>query len=261
MDISTQTFLLTGATGGIGSSLAHRLFDGGASLILQGRSPMKLFNLKQQLAEDSDRVTCLVGDLSRRSDINNIVEEAIGLNVTGLINNAGINKFSLFEDSDVEQIISLNVIGTMLLTQSLLPHFRKLDSAFIVNLGSTFGSIGFPGYVTYCASKHAMKGFTEALKRELSDTGTNVLYVSPRATSTSMNSRAVEELNSELGVFMDSPGDVATAILNALTRQTSRSQLGWPEKIQAKINALLPGVVDSALAKQLPIIKKFATNL
>jgi short-subunit dehydrogenase len=58
----------------------------------------------------------------------------------------------------------------------------------VVNVGSTYGSIGYPGYASYCATKFALRGFSEALRRELADTRVGVLYVAPRATRTSMNS-------------------------------------------------------------------------
>jgi short-subunit dehydrogenase len=261
MDLSEQTILLTGATGGIGSSVAKLLVGEGARIILQGRSAEKLTELKSQLGDE--QIEIVVGDLSNSVDIACIAHEAKDLNVTGLINNAGVNDFSMFEDSNIEDILNINVNGTLLLTQKLLPHFKQIDSGgketFILNVGSTFGTIGFPGYVAYCAAKHAIKGFSEALGRELADTKIAVMYVSPRATSTDMNSPAIENLNSKLGVAMDSPGFVASSIVNSLKNHRRRSQLGWPETIQSKVNSILPGVVDSALARQLPIIKKFIT--
>jgi short-subunit dehydrogenase len=259
MDLSKQTILLTGATGGIGSSLAQLLVKEGSLLILQGRSAEKLAELKTQLGDE--QIEIIVGDLSSPVDIACIAHEATNLKVTGLINNAGVNDFSLFEDSNIEDILTINVSGTMLLTQKMLHHFKQTDSSgneiFILNVGSTFGTIGFPGYVAYSAAKHAIKGFSEALGRELADTDITVLYASPRATSTDMNSATIENLNSELGVTMDSPEFVASSIVNSIKNKKKRSQLGWTEAIQSKINSLLPGVVDSALAKQLPIIKKF----
>ena len=261
INLSEQAILLTGATGGIGSSVAKLLLEEGAKIILQGRAADKLEALRSGLGDN--RIELIVGDLSNTVDIARIAQEAIGLNVTGVINNAGVNEFSLFENANVENIININVNGTMLLTQKLLLHFKQIQSngqnAFILNVGSTFGTIGFPGYVAYCAAKHAIKGFSEALGRELADTNITVIYVSPRATSTDMNSTAVENLNNELGVTMDSPMLVARSIVNSLKNQRKRSQLGWTESIQSKLNSLLPGVVDSALAKQLPIIKKFIT--
>ncbi len=258
MCFTQKIILLTGATGGIGSALAITLKDAGASLVIQGRSLTKLMELNGRLGEAC--IGILIGDLSKEEDRKRIANECIALHVNCLINNAGVNNFSPFEQADIDKTMNLNVIGTMSLTQSLITHFKSLDQASIVNIGSTFGSIGFPGYVTYCASKHAIKGFSDALKRELADTRVKVIYVSPRATSTRMNSEAVEALNQKLGVFMDSPEAVATAVVRSISQERSRHQLGWPERLQSTLNGLLPGIVDSALAKQLPIIKRFMTS-
>ncbi|MFT7688309.1 MAG: short-subunit dehydrogenase, partial [Candidatus Azotimanducaceae bacterium] len=109
--------------------------------------------------------------------------------------------------------------------------------------------------VAYCASKHAIKGFTEALMREYSDRNILISYVAPRATKTEMNGDEATKANDELGVNMDSPRVVATAVVNAIVRNQHRSQLGWPEKLQVKVNSLLPTIVDSAISKQLSTIK------
>ena len=98
----------------------------------------------------------------------------------------------------------------MLLCQGLLPLLRNRPEAAIVNIGSTFGSIGHPGFATYCASKFGLRGFTETLRRELADTEVQVYYVAPRATRTDMNSAAVVQLNEELGNAMDPPDVVKT---------------------------------------------------
>jgi short-subunit dehydrogenase len=262
INLPDQKILLTGATGGIGSDLARLLIEEGANIILQGRSLDKLNKLKTRLGDN--QIELIVGNLSDSNETARIAEEAINLKVTGVINNAGVNEFSLFEDSNFDNIININVKGTMLLTQKLLPHFKQLNSeskdSFILNVGSTFGTIGFPGYVAYSAAKHAIKGFSEALRRELCDTRIAVIYVSPRATSTDMNSAAIEQLNNALGVTMDSSVFVAKSIVSSLRKKRPRSQLGLTESLQAKINSILPGIVDSALAKKLPIIKKYIST-
>jgi short-subunit dehydrogenase len=93
-----------------------------------------------------------------------------GLNC--VINAAGVNQFALLERQDedaISRLIELNVTATLQLTHRLLPLLRIPPRALLVNLGSTFGSIGYPGFAAYCASKFAMRGFSEALRRELAD--------------------------------------------------------------------------------------------
>lgn len=128
----------------------------------------------------------------------------------------------------------------------------------VVNIGSTFGSIGYPGFAAYCASKFALRGFSEALRRELADTRVKVMYIAPRATRTSMNEQSVVAMNDELKVAMDEPAWVAAAVVAAIGREREELYLGWPEKLFVRLNSLLPRVVDQALRKQLPIIQRFA---
>ena len=127
----------------------------------------------------------------------------------------------------------------------------------LVLVGSTFGSIGFPGYTAYCASKFGLRGFSEALRRELADTPVQVVYVAPRATATAMNPAPVNELNRALGNAMDAPEAVAAQILQAMEKDERRRFLGWPEKLFVVINGILPKLVDKAMLKQLPVIRRF----
>jgi short-subunit dehydrogenase len=176
--------------------------------------------------------------------------------IDGLINNAGCNEFAAFADTDLEPILSVNVVGTLRLTQALMAHLSTMPGALVVNVGSPFGSIGYPGYVAYCATKHALRGFSEALARENRDTGLTVVYVSPRATRTSMNSPLANAHNAALGVPMDPPEKAADFILKAIERRLPRSQRGLQESVQTWLNSLVPAVVDVALARQLHDIRK-----
>jgi short-subunit dehydrogenase len=136
---------------------------------------------------------------------------------------------------------------------------KARPEATIVNIGSTFGSIGHPGFSTYCATKFGLRGFTESLRRELSDTKVGVFYIAPRATQTDMNSEAVAELNRELGNAMDQPEVVVDEIIRLLkTRRAGDYFLGWPEKLFVRLNGLLPRVVVGAISKQLATIKRLA---
>lgn len=256
MHLSGLRVLLTGASGGIGHALAQRLVEAQAFVLLQGRSGSRLQELALELG--ADRCAWVEGDLTNGEDLAEITAKAIELSINVLINNAGITEFKLFDDANIEGVISTNVIGTMRLTQSLLPHLRQLNRGMIVNVGSTFGAIGYPGYVVYSASKHAIRGFSEGLRRELSGSQIQVLYVSPRATATKMNSDAANQANLALGVTSDSADAVARRILLSISKLQSRHQIGVTERFQIFMNAMFPRVVDGAIARQLRIIKQFA---
>lgn len=252
-----MNILLTGATGGIGAELARVLFGHGDNLLLHGRNEMALQSLARLLDKTGDRVSWICADLNDPNDRLRLVVAADNFSADTLINNAGVNEFSVFSEANIESVIQTNVISTMLITQALLPILQKQTAPKVINIGSAFGAIGYPGFVSYCAAKHALKGFSEALKREYLDSDLDVFYISPRATETDMNSSAVSEMNKALGVSSDKPEAVAARILEAIEKRQSRVQLGFVERLQTKLNGLLPSVVDTAIGKQLKTIKQY----
>lgn len=249
--------LLTGATGGIGRAIARRLATSGASLLLVARQPEELLLLSQQLPGTH---SCFSANLTSTSDLQALagfVQTTGGIDM--LINNAGISQFALYDEQNYAAQIALNLVAPMQLCQLLLPQLSARKNATIVNIGSAFGSIGYPGFSGYCASKFGLRGFTEALKREVASKTLQVLYFAPRATQTAINSAAVVAMNQELGTAMDSPDDVAEQLMQQLHRGQSRRYVGWPEKLFVRLNALLPELVDRAIGGKLAVIRKYAT--
>ncbi|MCS3790304.1 SDR family oxidoreductase [Aeromonas hydrophila] len=261
MKLEGKLVLLTGASGGIGEALAQELAAQGAHLLLHGRRASALERLRKEL-QHPERHQTVIADLGSPQERAKLLQHpALDEGLDVLINNAGCNQFAWLEDQSSEQVerqLLLNVEAPIQLTRMLLPRLRK--PAVIMNVGSSFGAIGYAGYSVYCASKFALRGFSEALGRELEGTGIQVLHFAPRATRTRLNSEAAYEMNAELGTHTDSPQDVAEEAVIALCNETRRSWLGWPEKLFVRLNGLLPGLVDRALAKQKPIIERYARH-
>lgn len=261
MKLEGKLVLLTGASGGIGEALAQELAAQGAHLLLHGRRASALERLRKELPHP-ERHQTVIADLGSPQERAKLLQHpALDEGLDVLINNAGCNQFAWLEDQSSEQVerqLLLNVEAPIQLTRMLLPRLRK--PAVIMNVGSSFGAIGYAGYSVYCASKFALRGFSEALGRELEGTGIQVLHFAPRATRTHLNSEAAYEMNAELGTHTDSPQDVAEEAVIALCNETRRSWLGWPEKLFVRLNGLLPGLVDRALAKQKPIIERYARH-
>ncbi|MFW5426244.1 MAG: SDR family oxidoreductase [Methylophagaceae bacterium] len=257
--IANKTILLTGSNGGIGSEIAKKLAAGGATLVLVRREET---GLEEQLKSLAGSHHAIPADISTEQGRQTIFEhcDALDNGLDILINNAGVGQFSLFSEMSSDQIakiISINLTSTMLLTQQLLPLLINKTEAKIINVGSILGSIGFPGSTVYCASKFGIRGFSEALNRELDDTPVSVSYFAPRATKTAINSDRVVAMNHELDTKMDTAEQVASAFISFLKSQQSRHYMGWPEKLFVRINSVLPGIVDKSIIKQLPIIKRY----
>jgi short-subunit dehydrogenase len=255
--------VLTGATGGIGRALALRLAPFCETLLLVGRDTAKLIRLQRDIESAGGKCRVVAADLSTaagREAVARAAAEAPG-GIDLLVNNAGAGEFAwLADQSDeaLERVVRLNVLAPMQLTRRLLPLLLAQGAARIVNVGSIFGHLGYPGYAAYSASKFALRGFSEALRRELADGPVRVSWFAPRSTRTAMNRDAVGALNAELGVAMDDPAAVAEAFLELLRRPARERLLGMPERLFARLNQLLPALVDHGLRRQLPVIRRHA---
>ncbi|WP_085695075.1 MULTISPECIES: SDR family oxidoreductase [unclassified Pseudomonas] len=256
MQLREARVVLTGASGGIGLAITDALCRAGARVLAVARHHEALAPLLQRYP---DTLSWVAADLTFLSDRRKVLvaAEAIG-GVNLLINAAGVNHFAMLEqldDSEIHTMMAVNITAPICLTKLLVPLLKQADSAMVVNVGSTYGSIGYPGYASYCATKFALRGFSEALRRELADTRINVLYVAPRATRTAMNSPAAQALNDALKASVDAPQAVASAVLHAIAGDRRDLYLGWPERFFVRLNSLLPNLVDRGLRKQLPLIR------
>lgn len=256
-NLAGRTAVLTGATGGIGAALARMLAAHRVRLILSGRNREQLEKLRHALPEECVQAL-VIGSLIDGSTRTELAAAARTAGATILINAAGINQLCLFADqadTALHQLVETNLEAPMQLTRALLPDLAEAEAALIVNVGSVFGTIGHPGYAAYCATKFGLRGFSEALSRELSDGPVRVLHVEPRATRTAMNDGQARALNEALGNAEDPPEAVAAAVLAAMQHGTARTTLGWPEKFFSALNRTLPSIVDNALKGKLELIR------
>ena len=206
-----------------------------------------------------------VGDVTRPEDREAALalteREWGGLDV--LINLAGVLGFGPYQEEDpglVARLLKVNLEAPMQLTRAILPGMIERGQGRIVNVGSMFGSIGFPLFAAYSASKFALRGFSQALRRELAGTGVGVTYVSPRAVRTPLNPPVVHAMAEHGLMRMDAPEPVALAIVRAIERDRKEAYLGFPEGIFARVNGILPGLVDRALARQVPTLMAYAST-
>ncbi|AIC20137.1 MULTISPECIES: SDR family oxidoreductase [Pseudomonas] len=259
MRLSDARVVLTGASGGIGLAIAGALCASGAKVLAVAR---RRDPLEPLLARYPGQLCWVAADLTFLADRRKVLTAAQAMGgINLLINAAGVNHFAMLEqldDSDINAMLAVNIGAPVCLTKTLLPLLKQAESAMVVNVGSTYGSIGYPGYAVYCATKFALRGFSEALRRELADTRVGVLYVAPRATHTSMNSPAAQALNDALKSNVDDPQTVASAVIHAIAGDRRDLYLGWPERFFMRLNSLLPNLVDRGLRKQLPLIRRLS---
>ncbi|MBS1132796.1 MAG: short-chain dehydrogenase [Proteobacteria bacterium] len=265
MKISDSTILITGASGGIGGAIARQLAQRGATLILINRDSDKLAAFAAELRASGGKVIPLAGDLATPGEPARLVQTALDQagTVDILVNCAGVQNFGFFAEesaADTATLFNINTIAPIALTNALLPHLLKKGKGQIVNLGSIFGSIGFPCFASYSASKFALRGFSEALRRELAGSGIGVTYVAPRFTRTAFNRSAVTRMANALKMNQDEPESVAASVIAAIEHNDRERYLGWPEKLFVRINSILPRLVDPSLIKQAGLMRPFATE-
>jgi short-subunit dehydrogenase len=265
MKISASNIMITGAGGGIGGAIARQLAARGASLILVDRDAERGEQLARELRAAGAAAQVVSGCIAETGVPACLAAEAIrragGVDI--LINCAGVQNFGFFADEagrDTDHLFAVNTLAPINLINALLPHMLGKKHGQIVNVGSIFGSIGFPCFASYSASKFALRGFSEALRRELAGSGVGVTYVAPRFTKTPFNRNVVARMADALKMNQDEPEAVAAAVINAIERNQQDCYLGWPEKLFVRINAIFPRLVDSSLMKQVDQMRPFATE-
>jgi short-subunit dehydrogenase len=260
---SLRRVVLTGASGGLGRAMAAALAGDCDAMVLAGRDGARLAVLKRELQSRHAAlaVETVAGDLTRSATRRQVRDacRALPQPVDVLINNAGINEFHEFESQeagDVGRMLEVNLLAPMLLTQELLPLLKAAPSAQIVNVGSIFGYLGYPGFAAYCATKFGLRGFSQSLRRELADTAVKVRYFAPRTTRTALNSPAVSAMNRALGAREDTPEAVARELVRFLASDAWERKIGFPERLYVFLNQLVPAVNDKGIRAQLSTIKQ-----
>lgn len=265
MRIDGANVLLTGANGGIGSAIARQLARRGAALALVSRDYDRLESLAETLRSDGHRVETIAADITEPGVPARLVDEAarrLG-SVDILINCAGVQNFGSAADESAAataHLFQVNTIAPIALINAALTHMLARGKGRIVNVGSIFGSIGFPFFASYSASKFALRGFSEALRRELAGTGIGVTYVAPRFTRTAFNRSAVARMADALRMRQDEPDPVAAKVVAAIESDDRNRYVGWPESLFVRINSILPRLVDQPLMKQVDQMRPFANE-
>lgn len=244
--MSQKTVLVTGAGSGIGRALAVEADRLGHRLILVGRREGALRETAAALSGKARIVLADVTTPEGRAAISAAVADE-GLDI--LINNAGRLASGGLEgltDQDLAALVATNIAAPVALTRDLLPALERRRGQ-VVNIGSVFGDIAFPYFAIYSASKFALRGFSEALRRELAPRGIGVTYIAPRATRTA----ATENFRALIGpmaMALDDPDAVAQRAWRAISARQREQFPKSRERFFVALQRLRPQLIDRALA-------------
>ena len=189
MELTGNTILITGGSGGIGFEMARQFLNRNNKVIITGRDEKKLHDAKQQLGD----VTTIRSDVSNPDDVKDLYQQAVndfpGLNI--LINNAGILQTLNLRDgnlptADLTQEIDVNLKGTILMNNAFLPLLQHNDNPAIVNVSSGLPFVPLPVAPVYCSTKAAIHSYSLSLRAQLRNTGIRVFELAPPLTETGM---------------------------------------------------------------------------
>lgn len=255
-DLKDKVVVITGASSGIGKAYAIDFAKYGSKIVLAARRTEKLEELANELKEKYNTENMVVTtDVSKKEDSNNLIEKALEKfgAIDILINNAGISTFSFFHNDDTEnlrKVMDVNYWGMIYCTHAVLPSMIKNKSGKIINISSTSSRIAIPGMANYSATKHAMNGFSDALRLEVAKYGIKVITICPTVTktdivSTSINSSSVKfNPDNYFGMTVER---VSKETINAILDNKSELIIGLGEKLSVAVNKNLPSLVGLVL--------------
>ncbi len=193
--LKDKVALITGATGGIGMSIARKMKQSGAKLILSGTKQNVLSDLKLELGNNVEIITT---DLNNSEDILNLAkqaEDSFG-QIDILINNAGVNADNLFlrmKDEEWDKVINLNLSAPMRLTRQVIRGMLKRRYGRVIFISSVVGYTGNAGQSNYAASKSALAGFNKSIALEVASRGITCNLIAPGFISTPMTDKLSDE--------------------------------------------------------------------
>jgi len=252
-----KVFVVTGGTDGIGKALTEALLKMGAKVATCARNQQKLTDLEKE--NTGFPLFALEADISKEEEcknfINAVIEKFGGIDV--LINNAGISMRALFSEMDlttIKNVMDINFWGTVYCIKYAMNSILERKGT-IVGMSSIAGYRGLPGRTGYCASKHAINGFFEALRTELLESGTNVMWVCPGFTASNIRNAALNKEAKPQGKSPMNEGKMMSAeecakhILNAIDKRKRTLVLTSEGKRTIFMNRFFPGLADKFTRK------------
>lgn len=252
-ELKDKVVLITGASSGIGKALAFDFAKFGSKLVLAARSKDKLDEIAETLmSKYNSEVLTIKTDVSNESETNLMVEKALehfgAIDI--LVNNAGIATYEPLlkdEPANMKKVMDVNYWGTVYSTRAVLPSMIMRGSGHIINVSSVAGLRAVPNIANYSATKHAVNGFTEALRLELAQYGIKVLLVCPTSTKTEIVKNSASKTAFRLdpeNYFGMTAERVSIETINAMLDNKRDHILGLAEKPVKIVNALMPGLLD-----------------
>lgn len=248
--------IITGASSGIGRSLAIELARAGVHCLLMARSEDRLAEVSERTRSAGAEAAVLVGDVTDPAARQAAIDKATSVfgGVDLLVNNAGISGSGDFAGGSpdvLQKIFDVNFFAAVEFTREAVPALRQGNSPMVVNVGSILGHRGIPFTADYCASKFALTGWSQSLRAELALDGIDVLVVSPGTTDTGLADHLVEQRVKLpwAGMKGVTAERVARATVRAIERGKHEIVPNWRGWWMLLAHRLAPTLVDRVMEK------------
>jgi short-subunit dehydrogenase len=255
MDIKGKVVIVTGASSGIGDATARQFGRAGAKLVLAARRVDRLETLAQEILAIGLGAETLVvqADLSKLEDIQSLIKQTIDKfgRIDVLVNNAGFGRLDWLENldpvKDIQGQFDVNVMGVIQTTRQALPIMMKQRSGHIINMCSMAGLVATPTYTIYAACKHAVHGFSEALRREVKPWGIDVSMIYPGGVATEFAAHAGIKRKTNASTpksLLLTADQVGAAVVQLVRRPRAMWILPWAWSFTVWMNRNLNWLVD-----------------
>lgn len=243
-----QVVVVTGASSGIGRAAALAFAREGATTVLLSRSQEKLEKVADEIRAFSDHVFVAPADVSSREEVGAAIAKVLERygRVDVLFNNAGKSDVGPTDApwfiEGVQEMFDVDFLGTVRVTQAVVPAMRRQGAGQILNMSSVVGSKAFPRFAGYSSIMHAIVGYTDALRQELKGTGIEVSVIQPALTQTPLlSSVRPEDMPPPFRRLTPIPADqVAEAALTGLSRNAPRIVVPWQPRLLMLAQAISP---------------------
>ncbi|MBR9845389.1 MAG: SDR family oxidoreductase [Algicola sp.] len=229
MKMKNKVVIITGASSGIGEATALKLSKNGAKVVLTARREEKLKALRDKIKSNGGDALVVTGDVTKPDDFKNVVDQSINTygTVNALVNNAGLMPLSYVAKLKTDEwntMVDVNIKGVLNGVAAVLPTLIKNNGGHIINISSTAAYKYFPGGAVYCATKAAVKMFSEGLRQELApEHNINITSIEPGAVDTELlHTITDEDIKEQLSGMKEmtrlEAEDIAEAIYYAISQ-------------------------------------------
>jgi short-subunit dehydrogenase len=249
----SPVILVTGASSGIGAATARIFGQRGYRVVLAARRLDRLQALAEEIQAGGGQALPVAADLTQSGDIQNLVQTTLAHygQIDILLNNAGFGRLNWLDDmdphKDIAAQVQVNILAVIWMAQAVLPHMIERRSGHIINMGSMASWVATPTYSIYAASKFALRGFSEALRREVGIYNVKVSVIYPGGVATEFGEHVGYQrktgYTTPKGLRL-SAEQVAEAVWKVGQRPRRAVMLPGVMRLSAWANFFLPGLFD-----------------